>query len=70
MTSTVKRGHIEFPADWRHVESRGSGPFITRVVEWNAEGDISRPEVQAIFLSILCAEIALPRMETPASCTD
>jgi hypothetical protein len=36
--ATVKRGHIEFPADWKHVESRGSGPFTTRVVHQLADG--------------------------------
>jgi histidine phosphotransferase ChpT len=30
-------------------------------VEWQAAGDIPRPEVQAIYLAILCAESALPR---------
>ncbi len=30
MTTTVKQGYIEFPADWKHVESHGSGPFATR----------------------------------------
>ncbi|MCP3941747.1 MAG: hypothetical protein GY710_09740 [Desulfobacteraceae bacterium] len=32
MPTTIKRGQIEFPADWKHIESRGSGQFITRIV--------------------------------------
>lgn len=30
-------------------------------VDWQAAGDLPRPDVQAIFLAILCAESALPR---------
>jgi hypothetical protein len=38
MQATVKRGYIEFPADWQHVESHGSGPFTTRVVHQLEDG--------------------------------
>ena len=30
-------------------------------VDWQARGDLSRPEVQAVFLAILCIETALTR---------
>jgi hypothetical protein len=38
MTSTVKRGYIEFPANWTHIESLGSGSFITRIVHKLEDG--------------------------------
>ncbi|MDQ2088680.1 histidine phosphotransferase family protein [Marimonas arenosa] len=34
--------------------------------DWHAHGDISRAELQAVFLAMLCIEIALPRGGTIA----
>lgn len=40
MASTVKRGYLEFPTEWTHVESRGPGPFTTRVAHEVEDGSI------------------------------
>lgn len=38
MTSVVKRGDINFPAEWEHLESRQVGPFVTRIVHRRTDG--------------------------------
>ncbi|RIK19378.1 MAG: hypothetical protein DCC51_09020, partial [Anaerolineae bacterium] len=40
MASTIKRGSINFPADWEHIESQQIGPFVTRIT--HLRGDQTR----------------------------
>jgi len=38
MTSTEKTGYINVPDNWMHMESQGSGPFVTRTVHQTEDG--------------------------------
>ncbi|MFN2173241.1 MAG: hypothetical protein ACK2UF_17595 [Candidatus Promineifilaceae bacterium] len=40
MTQTVNQTYIEFPAEWKHMESNKIGPFVTRVVHQKPDGQI------------------------------
>jgi hypothetical protein len=38
MVGVVNQGYIEFPAEWKHLESNNVGPFITRIVHRKPDG--------------------------------
>ena len=38
METQIRRGYIDFPSEWEHVESRSVGPFVTRVVHRRSDG--------------------------------
>jgi hypothetical protein len=38
MTETVAHGHLQMPAEWKHLESYHVGPFLTRVSHERADG--------------------------------
>ena len=63
--ATVSRGYIEFPADWKHIESSGSGPFTTRIVHRLEDGSThiwsSRRHRKGFGPEIVTAERAEPR---------
>lgn len=40
MTETVRRGYIEFPQEWEHLESKKIGPFVTRIVHRRPDGEM------------------------------
>lgn len=38
MTTSIKRGYIQFSSDWEHLESQHIGPFVTRIVHRRQDG--------------------------------
>jgi hypothetical protein len=40
MSATAKQAIIDFPDEWRHVESSGVGPFTTRIVHRRSDNQL------------------------------